>query len=145
MFFAIRKNGDMEVNPLKFESYQHFFTQKYPLKHYQLIDKRKSLRDTKQKHSNKILDDHPVSVVAISRICRRAREDMFIKSVVSRQNDINSVLNFQKNNDYALWQSLSDELGIARYSFNPASGKNQRTEYRSVILNYQDARGLFTP
>jgi hypothetical protein len=46
---------------------------------------------------------------------------------------------------YALWQGLSAELSIARYSFNPVSGANRRIGYRSVVLNYQDARGLLTP
>ncbi len=63
------------------------------------------------------------------------------------ERDINSVLNFLKNDNYALWQGLigSAPISIARYSFNPVSGANRRAEHRSVILNYQDARGLLTP
>lgn len=61
------------------------------------------------------------------------------------ERDINSVLNFLKNYDYASWQSLSDKLSIVRYMANPLSGANRRSDYRSLILNYQDARGLSTP
>jgi len=61
------------------------------------------------------------------------------------ERDINSALNFLKNDNYALWQGLSNTLSIARSSFNPVSGVNRRTEYRSVVLNYQDAWGLLTP
>ncbi|MDO9535633.1 MAG: zinc ribbon domain-containing protein, partial [Bacillota bacterium] len=61
------------------------------------------------------------------------------------ERDLNSVLNFLKNHNYAMWLGLSDQLSIVRYSFNPVTGANRRAEYRSVVLNYQDARGLLTP
>jgi len=222
---------EYDINPLR----------QLNLKHYQLIDKLKSLRDTKQKHSkrwrrlnrkisniyrkirtqakhylhklaNKILDDHPdtdfkvgnwdkqqtfadTGIVFINkRINRQVQNNNPVQKLVGylrykalmraqqveefdergttktcsrcdyKQNmppgkrvyacpecgfrverDINSVLNFLKNDNYALWQGLSDKLSIARYSFNPVSGANRKTEYRPVILNYQDARGLLTP
>jgi len=58
--------------------------------------------------------------------------------------DINSVLNFLKLYQYALWQGLRAiaSLSIARIQFNPLSGKNRTVCIRQVILNYQDARCL---
>ena len=38
--------------------------------------------------------------------------------------NINSFLNFLKNDNYTLWQDLSNMLSIARCSFNPVSGAN---------------------
>ncbi|WP_407080287.1 zinc ribbon domain-containing protein [Candidatus Contubernalis alkalaceticus] len=61
------------------------------------------------------------------------------------ERDINSVLNFLKNDNYAMWHGLGEVLSIVSYRFNPVTGANQRIESRSVILNYQDARGLLTP
>lgn len=45
-------------------------------------------------------------------------------------------------NDVFLYYTI---ISIARSSFNPISGANRPVEHRSVILNYQDARGLLTP
>jgi putative transposase len=222
---------EYDINPLR----------ELNLKHYQLIDKLKSLRDKKQKHSkrwrrlnkkisniyrkirtqtkhylhklaNKILDDHPDTDFRVGNwdkqqtladtgiafvdkhINRQVQNNNPVKKLVgylrykavmraqqveefdekgttktcsccgSKQDmppskrvyhcprcgfkverDINSVLNFLKNYNYAAWHGLSDRLSIARYSFNPVSGANRRTNYRSIVLNYQDARGLLTP
>ena len=231
---GIKTDGSVieyDINPLR----------QLNLKHYQLIDKLKSMRDKKQKHSkrwkrynkkistiyrkirtqskhylhklaNQILQDHPdtdfkvgnwdkqhtlahTSVTFVNkRINRQVQNNNPVKKLVGYLNykaiingrqveefdergttktcsscgnkqdmppskrgydcpkcgfktdrDINSALNFLKNDNYALWQGLSNTLSIARCSFNPVSGANRRTEYRSVVLNYQDAWGLLTP
>ena len=61
------------------------------------------------------------------------------------ERDINSVLNFLKNDNYAMWHGLGEVLSIVSYRFNPVTGANRRIESRAVILNYQDAWGLLTP
>ena len=58
---------------------------------------------------------------------------------------IKSVLNFIKNDNYAMWHGLGEVLSIVSYRFNPVTGANRRIESRSVILNYQDAWDLLTP
>jgi len=61
------------------------------------------------------------------------------------ERDVNSVLNYLKNHNYALWQSLGDSLSIVGYKLNPLTGANRRNYHRSLILNYQYARGLLIP
>lgn len=224
---------EYDINPLR----------QLNFKHYQLIDKLKSLRDKKQKHSkrwrrynkkinniyskirtqtnhylhklaNQILNDHPDTDFKVGnwdkkqtladtgitfvnkRINRQVQNNNPVKKLVGYlrykaaingqqveefdergttktcsscgdkqsmppskrvyncpkcgfkiERDINSALNFLKNDNYALWQGLigNTTISIARSSFNPISGANRRTEHRSIILNYQDARGLLTP
>lgn len=62
----------------------------------------------------------------------------------SMPRDINSTLNFLYFYRYAVWRGLRAlaSLSIARFLINPSSGKNRRTALRSIVLNYQDARGL---
>lgn len=63
------------------------------------------------------------------------------------ERDINSVLNFLKSFTPAVWHGLTGKntpVSIARTSFNPWTGKNRPVLNRTVILNYQDARGLLT-
>jgi len=222
---------EYDINPLR----------QLNTKHYQLIDKLKSLRDRKQKHSkrwrrlnkkigniyrkirtqtkhylhkiaNQILNDHPGTDFMVGdwdkqqtladtgitfvnkRINRQVQNNNPVKKLVGYLNykaviagqqveefdergttrtcsgcgnkqdmppskrvyhcpicgfkverDINSVLNFLKIHNYAMWHGLSNELSIVSYSLNPVTGANPKIETRSVILNYQDARGLLTP
>lgn len=224
---------EYDINPLR----------QLNFKHYQLIDKLKSLRDKKQKHSkrwrrynkkisniyrkirtqtkqylhklaNQILHDHPDTDFKVGnwdkkqtladtgitfvdkRINRQVQNNNPVKKIVGYLNykaaikgqqveefdergttktcsncdnqqkmppskrvyncpncgfklerDINSALNFLKNDNYALWQGLigNTTISIARYGFNPISGANRPVEHRSIVLNYQDARGSIDP
>lgn len=58
------------------------------------------------------------------------------------ERDVNSALNDLKRYQYALWQGLRavTALSIARVLLNPSSGKNRKVLYRTLILNYQNAR-----
>jgi len=60
------------------------------------------------------------------------------------ERDINSVLNFLKIHQYALWQGLRGMVALSsvRQTVHPVSGKNRRALERACVLKYQDARGL---
>lgn len=61
------------------------------------------------------------------------------------ERDLNSVLNFLKRFKLAVWHGLTGKqtpVSIARSACNPWTGKNRTVLTRTLILNYQDARGL---